>query len=263
MAGAVVRRLGNERRRSLRSLGLRVIAIFVDMGKGVADRLRPAGGDLAEIRIALLDPTLLADLELVLAVDQEVDRHADREVGTECRIKRDQDELRRNAHAHVGLGDAVENRLAVFVLPDLEISGVLGRLDEVALLVDLEEARRLAGDLAAQDEGRAEESRVLVDHFLLFRLTSRTVSPANRAAWNMVLAVASECSSGPRLTFSFRSVTTDCVKARFPADIKTRTRSPTRSQTCIFEKVETLSKPAFVRVSDAKMIPRSSRKPTQ
>ena len=96
-----------------------------------------------------------------------------------------------------------------------------------------------------------------------FRRTSRTVSPTRRAAWNIVLTLAIDVSSGPRSIFSFRSEITDCVKARFPAESMTSTRSPTRSQTCILENTEMLSTPALVRVSDAKMIPRSSRKPTQ
>ncbi len=53
------------------------------------------------------------------------------------------------------------------------------------------------------------------------------------------------------------------VVARFPAVITVMTRSPGTSQLCILRKVETLSTPAFVRVSDMNTSPRSSLSPTQ
>ena len=50
---------------------------------------------------------------------------------------------------------AVDDRLAVLGLAALEIARVGGRLDEVAFAVDVEEPRRLAADLAADEEARA------------------------------------------------------------------------------------------------------------
>jgi hypothetical protein len=51
--------------------------------------------------------------------------------------------------------------------------------------------------------------------------------------------------------------------ARFPADIKTMTRCPGRSNTFNFRKVLTWSTPALVRESAKKTIPASSSIPTQ
>src|SRR4051812_16106063 len=137
------------------------------MGEGVAKRLRPAGRDFAKVGIALLNPALLAYLQLVLAIDQKIDWHADGEIGPERRIEGDEQQLRGSAHAHVGISDTIEDRLAVFVFADLEVGGILSRLDEVSLLIDLEKTRALADDLPAQDEGGAEEARVVFDDLLL------------------------------------------------------------------------------------------------
>ena len=54
------------------------------------------------------------------------------------------------------------HRLAVFALADLEVAGVGRRLDEVALGVDVEQARRLAADLPADEEVRADVDVVLL-----------------------------------------------------------------------------------------------------
>ena len=53
-------------------------------------------------------------------VDQEVDRQADGQIGAQRRIEGEEHELRRLAELHLGIGDAVEDGLAVFVLADLE-----------------------------------------------------------------------------------------------------------------------------------------------
>ena len=57
---------------------------------------------------------------------------------------------------------AVEDRLAVFVLADLQIGRVGGRLDEVAGRVDHEEAEAVAGDLAAEEHGDVERTLALL-----------------------------------------------------------------------------------------------------
>ncbi len=49
------------------------------------------------------------------------------------------------------------------MLADLEERRVLARLDKIAFRIDLEEARTFAGDLAAEDEGCAEQIWVLGD----------------------------------------------------------------------------------------------------
>ena len=56
---------------------------------------------------------------------------------------------------------------------------------------------------------------------------------------------------------------TACVVAKLPAVITVTTRSPIFSQLVILRKVEILSIPAFVRVSDMKTKPWFNRSPTQ
>ena len=53
------------------------------------------------------------------------------------------------------------------------------------------------------------------------------------------------------------------VPARFPELNSTMTRFPGRSNTVILQNLAKLSTPAFVRESDAKMIPLSSITPMQ
>src|SRR4029077_1399926 len=61
----------------------------------------------------------------------------------------------------------------------------------------------------------------------------------------------------------FSTLMIACVPARFPELNKTMTRSPGRSKTVILQNFAKLSTPAWVRESDAKMIPSSTRTPTQ
>jgi hypothetical protein len=95
-------------------------------------------------------------------------------------------------------------------------------------------------------------------------ITSRSVSATMRAAWNTDGASrsAGERSSGDLRRSSSR-LTTDWVVARLPAAISVSTSLPGSSQIVIFLKVEILSSPAFVRVSDMKTSPRSTIIPTQ
>src|SRR6056297_3228268 len=69
--------------------------------------------------------------------------------------------------------------------------------------------------------------------------------------------------SGAALERSSSRLMTDWVVARLPADITVISRSPGASHVCILRKVEMLSTPALVRVSDMKSSPRSSIIPTQ
>ena len=95
-------------------------------------------------------------------------------------------------------------------------------------------------------------------------ITSFTTFPTSLAVWYMD-GVSSRVGarSFTDLVRSSSMLTTDCVVARLPADIKTMTRSPGSSQTCILRKVEMESMPALVRVSDMNTSPRSIFNPTQ
>src|SRR5262249_25524597 len=69
------------------------------------------------------------------------------------------------------------DRLAVFVLPDLQIRGICRRLYEVAGRIDLEQSQLPAPDLPAQKEGGIEG-----DVLGLHRLTIDRVNAPDRFA---------------------------------------------------------------------------------
>src|SRR5690606_24148001 len=95
-------------------------------------------------------------------------------------------------------------------------------------------------------------------------MTSFTAFPTSFAVWNMDgISRRVGARSLTALARSSSMLTTDCVVARFPADISTMTRSPGTSQTRILRKVEMESMPALVRVSDMNTSPRSIFSPTQ
>jgi len=92
---------------------------------------------------------------------------------------------------------------------------------------------------------------------------SRMASETTTAMSNMVPTV--HMFGGPSLAspLCLSTLITACVPARFPELKRTTTRSPARSKTVILQKDEKLSTPAWVRESEAKMIPSFKRTPTQ
>ena len=98
------------------------------------------------------------------------------------------------------LTHAVEDRLAVFMLADLQEGRVRRRLDEIAGGIDLEQPRRPALDLPAQHDRDVEAD--------ILRLAAprrppgtrrRTAWPTSCAAWNMLRTVRSVCRAPSRL----------------------------------------------------------------
>src|SRR6185312_10265728 len=90
-------------------------------------------------------------------------RRADGDVRAHGRIEGDQRAFGGVAQARVALDDAVEDRLAVFDLTDLEIGGVAHRLYEISRVVDQEQPELAALDLAGQDEGAGEVDLALLE----------------------------------------------------------------------------------------------------
>ena len=187
-----------------------------------------AGGELAEIFVLQLDALLAPHVQRVALVDQEVDRQADRQVGAQGRIERQQRQLGGLAQPHGGLRHAVDDRLAVLVLADLEVGRVVGRLDEVALGIDVEEARHLRADLAAENEGGIEaaavglQRRAIDAAHLAHGIADEARGAVERGTVNR-LSASGESSS---TSCSLSRLMTDCVTARLPADASTMTRSP-------------------------------------
>ncbi len=121
-----------------------------------AQRRRPARAQVVEIGFAGFDAVVQLRIADVRPHHQDVDGHADAEVGAHGRIHRDQADLQRVVEIDV-IGDgAVEHRLAVFVFADLQIGRVGGALDEIAGAVDHEQPHPRALDLTAEQERDVE-----------------------------------------------------------------------------------------------------------
>src|SRR3546814_11485757 len=92
----------------------------------------------------------------------------------------------------------------------------------------------------------------------------RSTSPIVVATWNIDGDSRIDgWRSSAALVRSSSRLTTACVVARLPADIKVMTRSPGTCQLRILRTCEISSTPALVRVSDMNTSPLLSRIPTQ
>src|SRR5262245_60830023 len=119
-------------------------------------RRRPAFAQVVEIRLPRFDPEVEFGVADVAARDQKVDRQADAEIRAHGGIDRDQSDLERVVKIDVVGDGAIEHRLAVFVLADLQVGRVLGAFDEIARGVEHEQPRPLALDLTSQQERDVE-----------------------------------------------------------------------------------------------------------
>ncbi len=170
-------------------------------GMGGPQRRRPALAQIGEIRLAGLDAVGQLRRADVAPHHQHVDRHADAQIGAHGRIDRDQADLERVIEVHVVDDGAVEHRLAVFVLADLQIGRVGGAFDEVAGGIDHVEPRPLALDLAAEQERHVELDVGGFERAVLLLVHRRIARPMRWAAWNMVGAFIS-VSRSPVAGFS-------------------------------------------------------------
>ncbi|WP_341872331.1 hypothetical protein [Lutibaculum baratangense] len=147
---------------------------------GGLQRLGPLRPEVLEVGLVLADPVVQLAFQLVAAVDEDVDRHPHAEVRSHRRVHRDQRELQCVLQAGIDRGRAIENRLAVFVLADLQVGRVGGGLDEVAGRVDHEQPGAPFADLAGEQD-RDVETAALV----LQRLAVDPVDLAHDAADEM------------------------------------------------------------------------------
>ena len=90
-----------------------------------------------------------------------VDRRTDGQVGAHSRVHGDQADLEGVVEIGVVGDGAVEDRLAVLVLADLQERCVARRLDEVAGRVHHEQPHAAVGHLAGHKDGRVETPAVL------------------------------------------------------------------------------------------------------
>ena len=92
---------------------------------------------------------------------------------------------------------------------------------------------------------------------------SRIASATSIATSNIVRALQRLAAASPASQRWFSTPITAWVPARLPELSRTMTRSPRRSNTVILQNLAKLSMPAFVRESEAKIIPSSSITPMQ
>src|SRR6476660_2300314 len=104
-----------------------------------AQRRRPARAQIVKIRLAGFDAVIEIGVADVRTHHQHVDRQPDAEIGAHRRIHRDQAGLQGFVQFDVIMHGAVEHRLAVFVLTDLQVRRVGGAFDEIARRVDHEQ----------------------------------------------------------------------------------------------------------------------------
>src|ERR1700737_3753961 len=117
---------------------------------------RPARTQIVKIRLARLDAVIEIGVTDVRSHHQHVDRQTDAEIGAHRRIHRYQAGLQRLIQFDVVVHGAVEHRLAIFMLADLQIRRVGGAFDEIAGRVDHEQPHPRALDLAAEQERNVE-----------------------------------------------------------------------------------------------------------
>ena len=101
----------------------------------------PRFDPIAELRIVDIAPH-----------NKQVDRRADSEIGPHRGIHRDQADLESVIRVRIEGDGAIENRLAVFMLADLEVRRVGGAFDEVAGRIDHVKPQLAALDLAAKQK---------------------------------------------------------------------------------------------------------------
>ena len=108
--------------------------------------------EVVKVGLARLDAVVQVGIASIVSHHQHVDRQTDAKVGAHCRIHRDQAGLQRFVQFDVVMHGAVEHRLAVFVLADLEIWRIGRALDEIARRIHHEQPHPRALDLAAEQE---------------------------------------------------------------------------------------------------------------
>src|SRR5262245_9363633 len=111
---------------------------------------RPALAQIAEIGVAVVNPGTYRVLQLTAADDENVNRQADGEIGLQGRVHRNETDLQRVPDTDFMRNRAVENRLAVFRLTDLQERRVRRRLDRIAFGIKMEQPQCLIADLSAQ-----------------------------------------------------------------------------------------------------------------
>src|SRR5712672_1758094 len=127
-----------------------------DIGMRCPQRRRPALPQVVEIGLSRLNAIFKLGLAFVAAGHQDIKRQPDAQVRAHGRVDRYQADLERVVEIGAVGDGAVEHRLAVFVLADLQIGGVLRTFDEVAGRIEQKKPWPLAFDLATEQKRDVE-----------------------------------------------------------------------------------------------------------
>ena len=122
--------------------------------------MRPLRAYGAHVSIVALDAYALRHAQAVFGIHHQVYGKAYRQIRAYGGIERHQDRAQRIVYRGGVRHGAVEDGFAVFAFADLEKRRVLGGGDEIAFVVNRVQLRRLAANLAA-DEEIAAKHRVL------------------------------------------------------------------------------------------------------
>src|SRR5215203_7025021 len=116
-------------------------------------------------------------LERIAADHGDVDRKPDSEVRAHGRIHRNEANLQRLGKVGLVADRAVKDRLAVFMLPDLEERHIPLTPDKVTSPIDHVQRHRLAADLATEEEAEVKGEVLLLER-LAFHGTDLADCPA-------------------------------------------------------------------------------------
>ena len=102
------------------------------------------------------DPVLLRGAEAVCRIGHHIQRQADGKITAQCGVHRNQRTLHRLIQRGVVAQYAIDNRLTVLTLTNLEIRRVVRGFDEIPLRINVEQPLALTFNLSAEQQIAAE-----------------------------------------------------------------------------------------------------------
>ena len=147
--------------------------------EGLAQELTPPRTNMGEVRVFIRDADKPCHLEIVGTVDEQVKRHAHRDVGLQRRVHGNEQALGRLIEVGVGLNHPIKNGLAVFGFTNLKVGAVGTGLNKISCRVDIEEPTRLPLNLSPD-----QKAAVKVDAEVRQRLVVTVVDLAHCSPHN-------------------------------------------------------------------------------
>src|SRR5262249_44672118 len=129
------------------SLTNRLVRRAWDIGVRRPQCRRPALPQIVEIGLSRLHAIIKLGPAFIASRHQDIKRQPDAQVRAHGRVYRHQADLERVIEIRTVGDGAIEHRLAVFVLADLQIGRVLRALDEVTGRIEQKQSRPFSFDL--------------------------------------------------------------------------------------------------------------------